>query len=80
MNSSSVAWLTLAACLAYVVAIDANVLTALHLLVRVAKVWLQRQWFLVRYNPGSPWVRYAIDQNSKKLAKQLMKEIEDNNG
>jgi len=80
MSAPALVWITLVACLAYIVAIDANVLTGLYLASKVIKIWLQRQWFLVRYNPGSPWVRYAIKRNSEKLAKQLMKEMEDNNG
>ena len=74
MNFAMLTWLTLGACLVYLVAMDSNVYIWLVLLTKVAGVWFQRQWFLFRYNPDSPWVRYAIYRNANKLAKEILKE------
>jgi hypothetical protein len=76
MSVAVLAWFTIAACLVYVVAIDSNVYTWLVLLSKNATIWLRKKWFLVRHNPDSPWVRWQIDRNANKLAKQLTKEYE----
>jgi hypothetical protein len=72
MSIAALTWLTIGACLVYVVAIDSNVYTWLVLLFKSAVVWLQRQWFSIRYNPDSPWVRWQIDRNASKMAKEFL--------
>jgi hypothetical protein len=76
INVTALTWLTIGACLVYVVAIDSNVYTWLVLLSKSATIWLRKKWFLVRHNPDSPWVRWAIDRNANRLAKELSKEYE----
>ena len=74
MNLAALTWFTLGACLIYVVAQDPNVYTWLVLQSKVLNVWIRRKWFMLRYNPDSPWVRWAIDRNAKRLADEIIKE------
>jgi hypothetical protein len=74
MTLATLTWFTLGACLIYVVAQDPNVYTWLVLQSKVLNVWIQRKWFMLRYNPDSPWVRWAIDRNAKRLADEIIKE------
>lgn len=76
MNLAALTWLTLGACLTYIVAQDPNVYTWLVLQTKLFKTWLQKQWFLIRYNPDSPWVRFEIDRNARKMADEILKENE----
>ena len=78
MNIAALAWFTIGACLVYAVAVDENVFTALVLASRGITIWIQRQWFKIRYNPDSPWVRYEIERNAKKMADELLKEYKNN--
>jgi hypothetical protein len=72
MNVATLTWFLIAACVVYVVAIDSNVYAWLVLLSKNATIWVQRQWFRVRYNPDSPWVRWQIDRNANKLAREFL--------
>ena len=76
MNIATLTWLTLGACIVYVVAQDANVFDWLVLQSRRLNVELRRLWFLVRYNPDSPWVRYEIKRNADKIAREILKKNE----
>ena len=76
MNLAALTWLTLGACLVYIVAQDPGVYEWLVLQSKLLKIWFQRQWFLIRYNPDSPWVRWEIDRNARKLADEIIKENE----
>lgn len=74
MNLAMWVWLTLGVVLVYISAVDENAVTWLVLLSKSAGVWVQRRWFLIRYDPDSPWVRWTIDRNSRRIAKELLKE------
>jgi hypothetical protein len=76
MNLAALTWFTLGVCLIYVVAQDPNVYTWLVLQLKVLNVWIQRKWFMLRYNPDSPWVRWTINRNAKRLADEIIKENE----
>ena len=74
MNIAALTWLTLGACLVYIVVQDANVFDGLVLISKTASVWLQRQWFKIRYHPDSPWIRYEIKRNSERMAEEFIKQ------
>jgi hypothetical protein len=76
MTLATLTWVTLGACLLYLVTQDPNVYTWLVLQSKVLNVWIRRKWFMLRYNPDSPWVRWAIDRNAKRLADEIIKENE----
>ena len=75
MSLATLTWFTIGACIVYAVAVDENVFPWLVLQSKLLKVWVERQWYRIRYHPDSPWVRYEIKRNSDKLAREIMKEI-----
>ena len=76
MSLATLTWFTIAACVIYAVAVDANVYPWLVLQSKMLRVWTERQWFRLRYHPDSPWVRYEIKRNADRLAREIMKENE----
>jgi uncharacterized membrane protein len=74
MSIATLTYLTIGACLVYIVVQDANVYDYLVLLSKSAGVWVQRQWFRVRYHPDSPWIRYEIKRNSERMAEEFIKQ------
>jgi hypothetical protein len=76
MTLATLTWVTLGACLIYLVIQDPNVYEWLVLQSKLLGVLVRRQWFLIRHNPDSPWVRWAIDRNAKRLADEIIKENE----
>ena len=74
MNYAALTWVTLGAVLIYLVTQDENVLPWLVLLSKSFNIWVQRRWFLIRYNPDSPWVRFEIKRNARRIADQIIKE------
>ena len=77
VDIATLTYLTIVACLIYVLAVDANVSQWLVLLFRSVLIWFQRQWYKVRFNPDSPWVRWQIDRNANRIAKKLTKEYDE---
>ena len=76
MSLATLTWSSLGAITLYIVVQDPNVYDWLVLQSKRLSIEVQRRWFMVRYHPGSPWVRYAVERNSMKLAKELLKENE----
>lgn len=76
MNLVAITWFTIAACITYAVAVDANVYPWLVLQTKLARIWVERLWYRIRYHPDSPWVRYEMKRNSEKLAREIIKEIQ----
>jgi len=74
MSIATLTWFTIGACIVYAVVIDENVFPWLVLQSKLLRVWAERQWFRIRYHPDSPWVRYEIERNAKKIADELLKE------
>jgi hypothetical protein len=79
VNPAVLVWLVVGGVLAYVVAVDPNVYHWIELQAQVVSLWVQRKWFLFRYNPNSPWVRWEINRNANRIAKQFIKEQEETN-
>ena len=79
MTLATLTWVTLGAVILYMVSVDENVGTWLVLLSKSMSIWFQQQWFKVRYNPDSPWVRWQIDRNADRIAKELQSELQDKN-
>lgn len=76
MGLPSLTWFAFGAFLVYVVAVDENVYDFLVLLSKRLTQLVQIQWFKFRYHPDSPWVRYEVERNAKKMAEDLIKEYE----
>jgi hypothetical protein len=72
MNIAALTWFVIGSCVVYAVAVDENVYPWLVLQSKLYKIWLERQWFLIRHNPDTPWVRWQIDRNANRLARELL--------
>ena len=78
-NPVFLTWLVIGGVLAYVVSVDPNVYRWIELQAQVVSIWFQRQWFLFRYNPRSPLVKWEIQRNANRIAKQFIKEQKEKN-
>jgi hypothetical protein len=76
MNPVTFAWWAIGACVVYAVAVDENVYPWFILQMKVLRIWAERQYYRLRYHPDSPWVRYSVERNAKKMADELLKEFE----
>lgn len=79
MTLATLVWLTLFSFLAYVIAQDANVYDWLTMKIKLGGIFFARLYYLIRFHPGSPWVRFETHRNSRKLARKLIQEMESNN-
>jgi len=75
MTIATFTWFVIGACLVYAVAVDENVWTWLVLQSKLVRIWAERQWFRIRYNPDTPWVRFEMKRNADRLAKEILNEI-----
>jgi hypothetical protein len=76
MSTATLTWFVIGACLVYAVAVDENVFPWLVLQSKLLRVWMERQWYRIRYHPDTPWVRYEMKRNSEKLAREIIKETQ----
>jgi hypothetical protein len=78
-NPAVLTWLVIGGVLAYVVAVDENVYHWIELQAQVLSLWFQQRWFLFRYNPRSFWVKWEIQRNANRIAKQFIQERDETN-
>ena len=76
MTLSTLTWFTLGAILVYLVAQDPKVYTWLVLQAKLFTTEIERRYYMVRYHPDSPWIRYAVKRNADRIARELQKEFE----
>lgn len=75
--SSYTIYFIIFACIAYLIATDESVAKAVVFLSQLARFEYEKvKWWLIM-NPKSPWGRYSIHRRSHRLAKELMKELEE---
>ena len=67
--------LTLFAVAAYFIVTDDSVAAAFFYVTRLAKAYIQRQWWWFLHNPRNPVVKYIIYRRSLKLAEDMMAQI-----
>ena len=79
MNLATLTWVVVGAVLTYMVAVDDDVYPWLVLNSKIVGIWFKQQWFKLRYNPDSPWVRWGIDRNADRIAKQFIKDRDKTN-
>ena len=58
---------------AYFIVTDESVAAAFYYVYRLAKAYIQRQWWWITHNPRNPVVKYLMWRRSMKLAKELQK-------
>ena len=76
MSIATLTWFVVGACVVYAVAADESIYTWLILQSKSLGIWIERQWFRFRYNPDSPWIRYEINRNANRIAKEIQSEME----
>ena len=73
------AWFIVFAVVAYFIATDESIAAAFYYITRLIKNrYLIFQWWFI-HNPRNIIVRFLIDRRSMKMAKELMKELEEKN-
>jgi len=60
---------------AYFIVTDNSIATAFYYVFKLAKSYIQRQWWWMTYNPANPIVKYFMWRRSIELTKELQKEF-----
>jgi len=71
-------WFVLFAFLGYFIVTDVSVARFFVLVTQFIRVNYQKYKWVFLNSPSLPWVRYIMWRRSMKLAKKLMKELEEN--
>jgi len=65
-------------CIGYLIVTDESIAKAVVYVTEIVKnKFIVFRWWMI-HNPQTPWAKYAMHRRSMKLAKELMKEFEDN--
>lgn len=72
-------WLILFSFVAYLIVTDESVAKFFLLILSLARVNYEKTKWWLMHNPKNPIVKYLMWKNSMKLAKELMKELEEKN-
>jgi len=75
MDSAHIILFGLFAVVAYFIVTDDSVAAAFFYVTRLAKAYIQHQWWWIVHNPKNPVVKYLIYRRSLKLAKEIMAKI-----
>ena len=75
MYSPHIVLFGLFAVVAYFIVTDESVAAAFFYVTRLAKAYIQRQWWWFLHNPRNPVVKYLIYRRSLKLAEEMMAKI-----
>jgi hypothetical protein len=67
--------ITLFVVAAYFVLTDEGIATAFFYITKLAKAYIDRQWWWLLHNPRNPVVKYLTYRRSLKMAKDMMAEI-----
>jgi hypothetical protein len=68
-------WLVVFSFALYFIITDESIAAAFYYITRLAKSYIQRQWWWLLHNPKNPVVKYLIYRRSLKMAEQLMYKI-----
>lgn len=75
--STQYIYLVIFFCIGYLIVTDQSVAKAVFFISQIIKNKFQVvRWWIV-HNPKTPWARYSMHRNSVKLAKEIMKELQD---
>ena len=78
MNNYAIsAYALLASMVLYLAVTEVHFFPYLRLRTTILQHWFQRQWFRIYSEPSRPWNRYTTYRNSNRLARQLIKEIQE---
>ena len=73
--NTQLAWFALFAVAMYFIVSDESIAAAFYYVTKLAKAYIQRQWWWLRHNPGNPVVKYMIYRRSLKMAEEIMRQI-----
>ena len=68
-------WLIVFSFALYFIITDESIAAAFYYVTRLAKAYIQRQWWWFTHNPRNPVVKYLIYRRSLKLAQEMMAKI-----
>jgi len=68
-------WLIVFSFALYFIITDESIAAAFYYAIRLAKAYIQRQWWWFTHNPKNPVVKYLIYRRSLKLAQEMMAKI-----
>jgi hypothetical protein len=74
MTTATLVWFSTGAILVYMVIRDPNLFDWLVLQSTRFSLELKRRWYMVKYHPDSPWIRWAVERNAKRLADEFIRE------
>ena len=72
-------YLTIFFCIAYLIITDNSIAQAFYMLTQLARVQYEKVKWWVQHSPNNIIVRWLIHRRSMKIAKELMKELEEKN-
>jgi len=68
-------WLIVFSFALYFIITDESIAAAFYYAIRLAKAYIQRQWWWFTHNPRNPVVKYLIYRRSLKMAENIMRQI-----
>ena len=68
-------WLVVFSFALYFIITDESIAAAFYYMIRLAKAYIQRQWWWFTHNPRNPVVKYLIYRRSLKMAEEMMRQI-----
>ena len=68
-------WLIVFSFALYFIITDESIAAAFYYAIRLAKAYIQRQWWWFTHNPRNPVVKYLIYRRSLKVAENIMRQI-----
>ena len=60
---------------AYFIVTDESVAAAFFYVTKLAKAYIERQWWWLLHNPRNPVVKYLMHRRSLKMAEEIMRQI-----
>ena len=73
------AWIAIFAMITYIIISDRNVADAFVYIFDIVRNKTAAKIWWLKNNPQTPWARYSMWRRSNQLAKELMREMEENN-
>ena len=73
--NTQLAWFALFAVAMYFIVSDESIAAAFYYVTKLAKAYIERQWWWLLHNPRNPVVKYIIYRRSLKMAEEIMRQI-----
>jgi len=68
-------WIIVFSVVAYLIVTDKSVAALFYYATKLAKAYLERQWWWLLHNPANPVVKYIMWRRSIRMAEEMMKSI-----